>query len=261
MTVPAMAVTIDIDATPAECNAVITYTTDSNLVRGFGLTLSVDNGANIIAIEALQVTGGEYRIFPGQIYVVDGNVIDYNTPYAAGSVPGSTVAVEMASLYTDDANYAGDPNYGYDGTWGSKPESTETLLLVTVDGDCNLTITVNAAAGGVVLEDPEDPPGTVNLTGASITCGWPYPSCWDGPSHCYGDATNDGQNTTADFGAFRDGFNKFYPNATYKANACGDWNKDGGITTGDFGAFRDNFNQNPLPTDCVTGDTNEIYKP
>lgn len=254
MAVPAMGVvTVNVTATnPIDCEATITITTDANLVRGFGLDLSVDAGT-IIAVTP--TSGGAYRIFPGQIYVVDGNVIDYNTPYAAGSLPSSSVTVEMASLYTDDVAYEFVADYGF----GMTPAMTEIVMTVTVSESCTLTITENAARGGVVLEDPDLVP-TVILTGTAISCGWDYPPCWDDGSQCNGDTNGDNFINNDDFPNFRDGYFASYPATRYTDNACGDYNRDGIINNDDFPPFRDNYFQTPA-SGCPTGDLNEIYKP
>ena len=265
MAVPAMGV-VTVNVTAAEdgsCGATITITTDANLVRGFGLDLSVDAGT-IIAVTP--TPGGEYRIFPGQIYVVDGNVIDYNTPYAAGSLGSSSVTVEMASLYTDDIAYEFVADYGY----GMRPSASEVVMTVTVSESCTLTITENAARGGVVLEDPDLVP-TVNLSGVAIStgCGWAYPACWDYLGQCYADTDGDGSVGLLDFYAFRDSWGKSLASnppaipgspAPGEYNACADTNRDGSIGLLDFYDFRDNWNSSTA-SDCPTGDLNEIYKP
>ena len=168
LAVPAIAAsTVTIPCTDDGVDTVtVSYTTDANLIRGFGLDLTVDSGATITGVTVLD---SNYRIYPGQIVIVDGNVTDYNTPYAPGSLGSASVAVELASLYTEDANYT-DPNYGYN----MKPGQSGTLLSFTVNrpGDCNYTIAENAASGGVVMEDPDEIPnvGTPLCTGLMTDC-------------------------------------------------------------------------------------------
>jgi len=76
-------------------------------------------------------------------------VLDYNTPYAPGSLPAAAVTVEAGSLYTVDANHAADPNLGYN----MIPGPNGVLLKLTVSGVCDdITVAASAAAGGVVSE-------------------------------------------------------------------------------------------------------------
>jgi len=172
----------------------VSYTVDVNLVRAFALDISVDSGAVITAVSVLEA---DYRIYPGQIVIVDGNVTDYNTPVASGLGTGD-VTVEMASLWTIDSNYSGDADAGYNAIPpGGGPN---VLLLVTVSGNCTLTVSENAARGGVVMENPDEPVsfiGTSCLVGGGCDIyGGPdqaafeaagCPACWMNPRQCHGD--------------------------------------------------------------------------
>ncbi|MFA5240333.1 MAG: hypothetical protein WC476_11600, partial [Phycisphaerae bacterium] len=166
MAVPAMAVESNVAITcDDDANEVtVSYASDANLIRAFGLDITVDNGATITKVE---VVDANYRIYPGQISIVDGNVTSYGTPYAAGDLGDSTVTVEMGSLYTADANYSGDANSGY----GMDPGLSGVLLkfYATVPGsDCNYFVTENSARGGVVMEDPAEN-AVVTLCSGKIT--------------------------------------------------------------------------------------------
>ena len=251
VTVPAMAASNVAITTSnnGDCTATISYITDANLIRGFGLDLTVDSGQTI---DSIAVLDSDYRIYPGQIVIVDGNVTDYNTPYAPGTLGSGAVTVELASLYTEDANYSGDPNYGF----GMQPGQSGTLLTVTVSGDCTLSIAENAARAGIVMENPDESPN-VTITGIAITC-CSYPACWDYPTQCHGDADGSGTVNTADWPHFRDGFLKVYPDPAYQP--CGDYDRDGDIDTADWPEFRDWFLKSP-PADCPPGDLNGIYCP
>ena len=128
--VPAMAVSnVDITCTVDGNEVTVSYATDANLIRAFGLDITVDT-ANIVD---LVMVDPNYRIYPGQIVIEDGNVTDYNTPYVPGDLGDADLTVEMGSLYTMDANYAGDPNLGY----GMQPGTSGVLFKFYVDGDCN----------------------------------------------------------------------------------------------------------------------------
>jgi hypothetical protein len=119
----------------------------------------------------LDVADANYRIYPGQIVIVDGNVIDYNTPYAPGDLGDANVTVEMGSLYTMDANYAGDPNAGYN----KRPGLSGTLLKFYTSGNCTYAVTENAIRGGIVMEDPNEDPN-VTLCSGSVVVGCTVPS-------------------------------------------------------------------------------------
>ena len=195
LTVPAMAASnVTISCADDDVDTVtVSYATDPNLIRGFGLDLTVDNGRIITGVTIIDPN---YRIYPGQIVIVDGNVTDYNTPYAPGSLDCNVVTVELASLYTFDANYISDSNYGY----GMQPNMSGDLLSFTVSGDCNYTVTENATRGGVVMENPDEVPN-VTLCGGDIPpecyagmadyAEWAdagKPDCWCYPRQCHGDA-------------------------------------------------------------------------
>jgi hypothetical protein len=93
-----------------------------------------------------------------------------------------------------------------------------------------------------------------------------FPGCWNYPTFCKGDGAGaggtppDGFVSTLDFPAYRDGFLKSYPNATYVAKACGDFNRDGVISTLDFPPYRDNFLKSPAAT-CTPGDVSGVFCP
>jgi hypothetical protein len=159
--VPAMAVSnVDITCTADGNEVTVSYATDANLIRAFGLDITVDT-ANIVDLVMVDLN---YRIYPGQIVIVDGNVTDYNTPYVPGDLGDANVTGEMGSLYTMDPNYAGDPNLGY----GMQPGTSGVLLKFYVDGDCNYAVTENEIRGGVVMEDPTEDPN-LTLCSGSVT--------------------------------------------------------------------------------------------
>jgi len=129
---------------------------EPNLVRGFGLDITVDNGAKIIDVCDYPVYPGNYEkkywVYPGSIVISDGQVTDSNTPVASASDPGALpgppdsngMTIEMGSLYYP----TGDGSV-------NAPDLSGTLLKFTVDKDqyC-VTITENAVRGGVVLTNP-----------------------------------------------------------------------------------------------------------
>ncbi len=157
--VPNVSITCSVDGN----EVTVSYVTDANLIRAFGLDITLE-GANIIELVVLDPN---YRIYPGQIVIVDGNVIDYNTPYVPSDLGDANVTIEMGSLYTMDPCFAGaDPNLGY----GMQPGQSGDLLKFYVSGDCNYAITENEARGGVVMEDPDVDPNVTLCTGSVAIC-------------------------------------------------------------------------------------------
>jgi hypothetical protein len=181
MTVPVMAavsnVTITcLQGTGADLNSVtVSYQSNLNLIRAFGLDIQITSGgAHITKVVPLNAN---YRIYPGQITIVDGNVTNYGTCYDPCDMnpPDANVTVEMGSLYTTDSNYGPggskeDANAGYDMIPGL---GKSTLLKFYVSGNCTYAVTKNVARGGVVMENPaEDPTVATPLCSGSvlITC-------------------------------------------------------------------------------------------
>ena len=169
MVVPAMAVVSNVNITcvPDGNKVTVSYASDANRIRAFGLDIDVV-GANITKLD---VADANYRIYPGQIVIVDGNVIDYNTPYVPGDLGDANVTIEMGSLYTTDANYASDPNAGYN----KIPGLSGTLLRFYVSGNCTYAVTENAIRGGIVMEDPNEDP-SVTLCSGSVVVGCIVPN-------------------------------------------------------------------------------------
>jgi hypothetical protein len=160
MAVPAMAastVTITCaNSVVGDVNWVtVSYSTDHNLIRAFGLdiTLTPSDG-NITDVCALD---SNYRIYPGQIEINDnGEVTDYNKPYSFSDIndANNNIAVEMGSLYTTDSNYSGDSNAGYN----MIPGTSGTLLKFGYQNATAYTVDVNVRRGGIVMEDPCEVP-------------------------------------------------------------------------------------------------------
>ncbi|MDD5063133.1 MAG: PASTA domain-containing protein [Phycisphaerae bacterium] len=157
MTVPAMAAsTVDITCTEAVIGDVnwvtVSYTSDINRIRAFGLDINVPGGSIIDVCDI----NPNYRIYPGQISIVDGDVNDYYTPYDACDLAdhNNVITLEMGSLYTTDSNYELTPNAGYN----MIPGLSGTLLKFAYqDANCYI-IDVNALRGGIVMEDPNEAP-------------------------------------------------------------------------------------------------------
>jgi hypothetical protein len=167
MTVPVMAVSnvsiTCVQGTGADINSVtVSYASDHNLIRAFGLDITAV-GANITRVVPVDAN---YRIYPGQIVIADGNVTSYGTCYDPCDLGDGSVTVEMGSLYTTDPCYAGDANAGY----GMKPHLTGTLLKFYVSASCTYAVTKNVARGGVVMENPAEDPNVTLCSGSVVLC-------------------------------------------------------------------------------------------
>jgi hypothetical protein len=199
LTVPATAA-VDINCAQVGPNEVqILYDASAdepNKPRAFGLVISVD------VCEILSVSGepnypeddNDYWVYPGSI-IIDTNdppsVSDQGSP-AVGSLPASSIIVEMGSLH-----YPADVNSV------NAPALSGVLLSVYVSGDCNVTVAEDATRGGVVNYDAEAV--TINnLTPCHVT-GDCFPAChpdytewvnvgkptwWCNPRQCRGEADN-----------------------------------------------------------------------
>lgn len=152
MAVPVMAVSdVTITCVDDDVNMVtVSYASDTNRIRAFGLDIIVDTNR----ITRVDVLDPNYRIYPGQISIVEGDVNDYYTAYDPCDLGDANLAIEMGSLYTFDTNYISDANAGY----GKRPGLSGTLLRFYVAGDCNYTVDVNVRRGGIVMEDPYETP-------------------------------------------------------------------------------------------------------
>ncbi|HUW20943.1 MAG TPA: hypothetical protein VMW16_16705 [Sedimentisphaerales bacterium] len=190
MAAPAFAaVDVTITATPGDANATVSFTNDEaqGKVRAFALELSVDAGT----IKAVECLAAGYYVYPGSIEIDGGTVTDWGTCVASG-IDSNLVIIEMGSLYA-----AADPMHP------TAPDQYGPLLKVTVSGNCNLCVGENALRGGVVMEDPAEPP-TTNLprcepvtpdvlcyAGQPDVAQWDLvgqPECWCYARQCLGDA-------------------------------------------------------------------------
>lgn len=236
------------------CDVTVSYDAsgEPNLVRGFGLDITVDSGATI---DSVTVLDANYRVYPGQIVIQDGNVIDYNVPYP-GTLGANSITVELGSLYTTDSNYSGDPNAGYN----MIPGTSGDLLEFTVSSDCNVVITDNAARGGVVLENPALNPdvnspgcevisecfyvGMVDKCGRTITQPmydvWAgtivnKDECWCYDCHCKGDTDDNATVNNDDVTVALNGWIS-YPNGY-----CADTDYNGTVNNDDVTEFLDGW--------------------
>lgn len=128
---------------------------DPDLVRAFALDIVVDNGAKIIGFD--DTVNTDYIIYPGSIVITGGTVTSYGTAKADPNLYAGTLGldpngmtVEMGSLYAPTG--PGSVN---------APAKFGELFRFTVDKDCDVSISANAARGGIVMEDSSSP--TSNL--------------------------------------------------------------------------------------------------
>lgn len=171
-TAPAWAqVTITATQVPGTPEVEISYVSDGNLPRAFGLDITVTDG-NIVACTAAMegectasVMG--FGIFPGTINIDDtvtpAVVVDDGTPVAPTGARGALdglgtpgITIEMGSLYEG-------PN---------APPSSGVLVTIEVSTSCTVNIAGNAARCGegsepmgVVMEDPGELPPVVYVPG------------------------------------------------------------------------------------------------
>ena len=214
-------------------------------VVAFAINITADNGANIIDINGFkkngQSTSGSkgYGIFPGSI-IIDGNVAsatygqvlsygdpiaDINDPDNPGQKNSPSIVVELGALYDHSASPS------------AAPALSGLLCVVTVDGDCNVTPSVNSFRAGIVMEDGSAPTETVMVPG-KVT----IPAC----GTCRGDWNNDGnvvlttdlmpllgKLSAANYFVGKYDYNEadtvLYP-VLQPWNPCADWNGDDSIT-------------------------------
>jgi hypothetical protein len=161
MAVPAMAasnVTITCTKTVVvDTNWVtVSWASDHNRIRAFGLDIKAygpdGNTSDPNMIMDVCDVNSNYRIYPGEISIVNGDVNAYNKPWDPCDLAdhNGVLAVEMGSLYTTDSNYAGDANAGYN----KIPALTGTLLRFAYKKACGYRIDANQLRGGIVMEDP-----------------------------------------------------------------------------------------------------------
>ena len=151
---PAMADVI-VSCNIAGSTVTVSYaSTEPNEIRAFALDITVSSGTitSVTAAkegESSSVSKG-YGIFPGTIYIVDGDVCDWNTPVAPsgdpcaeGGIDTDGITVELGSLYED----------------GNAPLQTGPLPLLSFevsDPACQVNIAENARRGGVVMKNPDE---------------------------------------------------------------------------------------------------------
>lgn len=140
---PAMAGVV-VTASQSGTDVTISYDSssmDPNRVRAFALDIVLSNDCNVVSV----VPGeAEYSIYPGSIQIDPdtGAILDPGTcvgdadEYPDVTMPGpNSVTVEMGSLDT------------------SGPSSGEVCTITVEEIACVMTVTENAARGGIVMED------------------------------------------------------------------------------------------------------------
>lgn len=190
-----------------EGKAAIDYS-GAERVRAFALDIMVDAGMiEAISDFAVGDDNNGYGIFPanfsryiivdpttGEVsdWAIEGYtpVADADDPGALGGIGTNGITIEMGSLYDTKA-----------------PPLDGRLCVITCSEACNVTVTLNATRGNVVLEDATE--AVVDLASATAipvgavpvgsntgpqTEQWlsvGQPACWLNPRQCHGDA--DGQ--------------------------------------------------------------------
>ena len=175
---------------PGFCSAGINFSCDANSsgvvtvyfvdnsceqLRAVGLDITVDNDANITAVNDVNPA---YWVYPGSIDINESGIIEeYGSAVADvcefpdGTLPGLNsygTTIEMGSLYVGDSN---------------APEDNGVLLTLTVDKECTITIAANEKRSGVVLEVPSAEPGDNLPISCEFSAGG-CPTCpGDGPPY------------------------------------------------------------------------------
>ncbi|MHC4111021.1 MAG: hypothetical protein ACYSUY_08095 [Planctomycetota bacterium] len=203
---PAWAVVNITAAQVGESNEVIISwetVSEPNIVRAFGLNITLSNDANVLEVTGLSA---DYWVYPGRIQINANGDVTYVGSMDAeyDDLPSDTllgldsngVTLEAASLYAPVGP----------GSANAPPPSGD-LVSIKVSADTTLCITANvsrAGADGVVMEDP-DQAVTVNvgcivvdINDAPPLCyehmpdsaEWDavgQPPCWCVPRQCHGD--------------------------------------------------------------------------
>ena len=269
---PAMAtVTITLDHVQDTNVVTIGFTSDEiNLVRAFGMDVTLDNDANIISATGLSA---DYWVYPGTIQIAaNGDVTFYGSIAAEyGDLPSDTlvgppdgngVTLEAASLYAPVG--PGSPN---------APAKSGDLAEIIVNIDCRLCVSANvsrAGATGVVMENPDevvtvvygcvdvnvkdpDPRECVKAGTALYDewAAWDKPLCWCYAKQCRGDLNGSSffgkPVTLTDLNLFKLVFNQ--PDAVVEGiegGICGDLNHSAffgkRVTLTDLNMFKLYFN-------------------
>jgi hypothetical protein len=143
---------------PAEGRVQISWdaSSETNLVRAFGLNVTLDNDANVVSATGMST---DYWVYPGTIVIAaDGTITDTGSIAAEyddlpsdtlpGPPDGNGVTLECASLYAPVG--PGSPN---------APATSGILAELVVNKSCTLCISANvsrAGATGVVMENPDE---------------------------------------------------------------------------------------------------------
>ena len=241
LTAPALA-RVDIICEPnvTDLNSVtVRYvvTGETYRVRAIALDISLSDDVNIVEVndfhvgESSQWTTKAYGIFPASFAAnidpdppVDWDDAGYTPLGEENDYPDDTlegldsngITVELGSLYVEEVN---------------APELTGVLLEFTAENPDNtvVTIALNQIRGGIVLEDPDEEVGDVNLVGCVIRqhcliggnagalehsywVTWGKPNCWCYQRQCRGDInglkTMNKWVQSADLNLFRNAYGK-----------------------------------------------------
>ena len=176
LTAPAWAtVTITCEQVDDTNEVIVSYevTGEPNKVRAFALDITLDNDVNITDVNTS--ANVDYTIFPGSVAISGGEVTDEGQAvadpcdYPPDTQPGlgsSGVTIEMGGLWSPPNDEAGPP------------DSNVLLSFFTEEIDCNVTITVNAARGGVVMTKASTTP---DVTSPGVGAVPTYPVRFPGP--------------------------------------------------------------------------------
>ncbi len=164
------------------------------IIRAFALDVNTGD-ANIVDVNDWNE---DYWVYPGSIYIVDGEVNAVGTPDANGNIfglPGTLpglgsygVTTEQGSLYSPE-----DPCHP------EAPDPCGILFSFTVNAACTVRISENEARGGIVNEDA----GSVESNLPFDTVVACAPACWSNYGQPCADFTGDNQVNLADLFAIK----------------------------------------------------------
>jgi hypothetical protein len=195
---PAMAqVTISCVVDPEDsCKYYVWYAapTQDPIIRAFALDVNTGD-CNIVDVNDWNE---DYWVYPGSIYIEDGEVNEVGAPDANGTdfpLPGTLPGLGSYGVTTEQGSlYVGE---------GNAPDPCGILFSFTVENcaDGNVTISENEARGGIVDEDAGAVASNLPIT-VPIACSG-EPACWSDYGQPCADFTGDNRVNLADLFAIK----------------------------------------------------------
>ncbi len=230
-------------------------TADANLPRAFGLDIKLSNAETITSVTPLSPEPNGYWVYPGSYDETPETPVG-DPCDSDDTLPGidhNGITIEMGSLHSPTE--ANSPN---------APRLSGDLFKFTVSGDCNVTISGNAARGKVVFYDAKNEddgrdvvytvctvvldcfPGNDPKYDQWVTQHKPKAWCCDGQAD--GDATGDGKSNVLDLFAVKKGYGKNFATGPWgtgsgEYNCAADFNHDGNVNVLDLFVVKQHYGQ------------------